>query len=116
MGQALGSEYNTGLNPITLVLQMKSWIRVFGCCAHIASVLWYLELERHKPAKEIYMTDEIYIDSLTDAAAEVLDTNSGKSKVKCIFLRNEFDFFLMCIRCKLHWVALHQMEVIQNEN
>ena len=53
--------------------------RVSGCCAHIASVLWHLRFERHHQAKTLKTHDK-YMDSLIDAAAEVLDTNSDSSE------------------------------------
>ena len=46
-------EYSTGLSPITgWFCTCKSGVRVVGCCAHIASVLWYLGFERHQSAKK----------------------------------------------------------------
>lgn len=73
-------EHNTGLNPITgWFCTCKSGARVVGCCAHIASVLWYLGFERHQPATKTSKTHDKYMDSLTDAAAEVWDTNSDAS-------------------------------------
>lgn len=73
-------EHNTGLNPITgWFCTCKSGARVVGCCAHIASVLWYLGFERHQPATKTSKTHDKYMDSLTDAAAEVWDTYSDSS-------------------------------------
>ena len=41
-------ETNAGPNPIIgWFCQCKSGARVVGCCAHIASVLWYLGYSRH---------------------------------------------------------------------
>lgn len=41
-------EYSDGINPITLwYCQCKSGAKTVGCCAHIASVLWYLRYYRH---------------------------------------------------------------------
>lgn len=73
-------EHSTGLNPITgWFCTCKSGARVVGCCAHIASVLWYLGFERHNPARKTSKTHDKYMDSLTDAAAEVWDTSSNSS-------------------------------------
>ena len=42
-------EYNQGLNPITgWYCGCRSGARTVGCCAHIASVLWYLGYNRHQ--------------------------------------------------------------------
>ena len=43
-------EHNSGINPITgWYCTCRSGARVVGCCAHIASVIWYLGFERHQP-------------------------------------------------------------------
>ena len=49
----------------------KPGARVVGCYAHIVSVLWYLGFEWLQPARESSMAHNLYMDSLTDAAAEV---------------------------------------------
>ena len=42
-------EHSTSLNPINdWFCTCKSGTSVVGCCAHIASVLWYLSFERQK--------------------------------------------------------------------
>lgn len=41
-------EYSEGINPITpWYCQCKAGARTVGCCAHVASVLWYLGYLRH---------------------------------------------------------------------
>lgn len=73
-------EYSTGLSPITgWFCTCKSGARVVGCCAHIASVLWFLGFERHQPAKQRSKIHNKYMDFLSDAAAEVWDTNTDSS-------------------------------------
>ena len=43
-------EYNQGLAPVRgWYCQCSVGSRVVGCCAHIASVLWYLGYHRHQP-------------------------------------------------------------------
>ena len=74
-------EYSTGLSPITgWFCTCKSGARVVGCCAYIASVLWYLGFERHQPATKGPKIHNKYMDFLSDAAAEVWDANSDSSE------------------------------------
>lgn len=41
-------QFNVGINPVDgWYCQCKA--RVVGCCAHVASVLWYLGYARHNP-------------------------------------------------------------------
>ena len=73
-------EHSTSLNPITgWFCTCKSGDRVVGCCAHIASVLWYLGFERHQTATQTLKAHDKYMDSLTDAAAEVCESISNSS-------------------------------------
>ena len=73
-------EHNANLNPITgWFCTCKSGARVVGCCAHIASVLWYLGFERHQPASKYSKANDKYMSSLSDAAAEVWDCISHSS-------------------------------------
>ena len=73
-------EHNISLNPITgWFCTCKSGARVVGCCAHIASVLWYLGFERHQPAPKATKAHDKYMDSLSDAAAEVWDSINSSS-------------------------------------
>ena len=65
-------EHSTSLNPITgWFCTCKSGARVVGCCAHIASVLWYLGFKRHQAATQTPKVHVKYMDSLKDAPAEV---------------------------------------------
>ena len=42
-------EYTQGLNPITGWYRgCRSGARIVGCCAHVASVLWYLGFYRNE--------------------------------------------------------------------
>ena len=57
----------------TLEEPIKDWYctcevgaRVMGCCAHIASVLWYLGYDRHQTQHD--RGHEIKIDSILDAS------------------------------------------------
>ena len=50
-----------------------------GCCAHIASVSWYLGFERHQTATQTPKAHDKYMDSLTDAAAKVGESISNLS-------------------------------------
>ena len=71
-------EHSTSLNPITgWFCTCKIGARVVGCCAYIASVLWYLGFERHQTATQTPKAHDKYMDSLTDAAAEVLESISN---------------------------------------
>jgi len=47
--------------------QCKNGARTVGCCAHIASVLWYLGYDRHQVNAPRYHSD-VYPDYLLDAA------------------------------------------------
>ena len=51
-----------------------------GCCAHIASVLWYLGFERHQPATKGPKIHNKYMHFLSDAAAEVWEANTTPQK------------------------------------
>lgn len=74
-------KYSTGLSPIAgWYFTYKSGAIVVGCCADIASVLWYLGFERHQPATKGPKIHNKDMDFLTDAAAEVWDTNSDSSE------------------------------------
>ena len=72
-------EHSTSLNPITgWFCTSKSGARVVGCCAHIASALWYLGFERHQPPTKTFKAHDKYM-VLTDAAAEVWDSINSSS-------------------------------------
>ena len=51
-----------------------------GYCAYIASVICHLGFKRHQQATKTSKTHDKYMDSLIDAEAEVLDTNSDSSE------------------------------------
>ena len=71
-------EHSTSLNPITgWLCTCKSGAMVVGFCAHIASVLWYLGFKRHQTATQTPKAHYKYMDSLTDAAAEVWESISS---------------------------------------
>ena len=71
-------EHSTSLNPITgWFCTCKLGARVVGCCAHIASAFWYLGFERHQTATQTPKAHNKYMDSLTDAAAEVWESISN---------------------------------------
>ena len=69
-------EYNQGLNPITgWYCGCRSGARTVGCCAHIASVLWYLGYNRHQTDHNIRSNRE-HMQFVQDAS---LDTWSASS-------------------------------------
>lgn len=76
----LWTEHDTGLNPINgWYCTCKSGARVVGCCAHIASVIWYLGFERYQQKSKHPKTQDKFMETLADAAAEVWDTESDSS-------------------------------------
>lgn len=72
-------EYGPGLKPIKgWYCKCKNGARVVGCCAHIASVLWYLGFYRHQPKSEREQSFKSqYMNSLTDAAQKDWDSSSS---------------------------------------
>lgn len=61
-------EYSPGLTPISgWYCQCKVGARVVGCCAHIASVLWYLSYERHQPRIAHPTASSSYLSCADDA-------------------------------------------------
>lgn len=70
-------EYNQGLNPVTgWHCGCRSGTWTIGCCAHIASVLWYLGYNRHQTENNDIKTKRCPIIFLQDAA---IDTWSASS-------------------------------------
>ena len=50
-----------------------------GCCAHIASVIWYLGFERYHPNTKHPKTHGKFMKALSDPAEEVWDTDTDSS-------------------------------------
>ena len=74
-------EYGPGLDPIKgWFCKCKSGSRIVGCCAHIASVMWFLGFYRHQQNES--KTPQLkshYFSYLTDAANKDWDTSSSES-------------------------------------
>ena len=69
-------EYNQGLNPITgWYCGCRSGTWTVGCCAHLASVLWYLGCSRHLTDHN-FRTNREHMQFVQDAS---LDTWSASS-------------------------------------
>ena len=74
-------EYGPGLDPIKgWFCKCKSGSRIVGCCAHIASVMWFLGFYRHQQNES--KTSQLkshYFSYLTDAANKDWDTSTSES-------------------------------------
>lgn len=92
---ALWVEYGQLLHPITgWYCKCQAGARVVGCCAHIATVLWYLGYHRHQDCGRA--TDAINstaVDVVEDAATAAAGWSEAGSEVrlksvnKIIFLK-----------------------------
>jgi len=61
-------EYSQGINPIiSWYCQCKVSARTVGCCAHVASVLWYLGYSRHSKRLQ-ERPSQSYAQYIQDAA------------------------------------------------
>ncbi|XP_060070543.1 uncharacterized protein LOC132550491 [Ylistrum balloti] len=61
-------EYSNGLTPISgWYCQCKVGARVVGCCAHIASVLWYLSYDRHQSDTAQTTASSSFLSCVDDA-------------------------------------------------
>lgn len=68
-------QYTIGINPITgWYCQCKTGVRTVGCCAHIASVLWYLGYFRNS-GEVISRLSSQYTDYVDDAVADWSETD-----------------------------------------
>ena len=70
-------EYGPGLESIKgWYCKCKSCSGVVGCCAHKASVLWFLGYFRHQPKDKKQIFKSHYISCLTDACVKDWDSSS----------------------------------------
>ena len=64
-------EYAQGLNPITgWYCGCRSGARTVGCCAHVASVLWYLGYYRNETENSEAKPSKVHIGYVKDAAVD----------------------------------------------
>lgn len=74
---SLWVEFSQGLNPISgWYCGCRSGARTVGCCAHIASVLWYLGYLRHQTEDDDIKPNRSHIDYVEDAAADTWSASS----------------------------------------
>ncbi|XP_051159163.1 uncharacterized protein LOC127280299 [Leptopilina boulardi] len=72
-------QYNVGINPIAgWYCQCKAGARIVGCCAHVASVLWYLGYARHNTDTNLRRSQE-FENHIVDAASCWTDEESSES-------------------------------------
>ena len=73
-------EHCSSFNPNTgWFCTFRRSARVVGCYARIASGLWYFGVKWYQPATKSSKAHDIYMDSLTDAAVEVLKSMKDSS-------------------------------------
>ena len=64
-------EYTQGLNPITgWYCGCRSGARTVVCCAHVASVLWYLGYYRNETENSVAKQCKVHIDYVKNAAVD----------------------------------------------
>ena len=75
-------EFGPGLEPINgWFCKCKSGSRTVGCCARIASVMWFLGFYRHQQKEDKPRPFKYhYMFFLTDASAKEWDTSSSDSE------------------------------------
>ena len=76
-------EYAQGLNPITWwYCGCRSGARTLGCCAHVASVLWYLGYYRNETENSETKPSNVHIDYVKDAAVDtwIMSGNSEEDE------------------------------------
>jgi hypothetical protein len=72
-------EYSQGINPIiSWYCQCKVGARTVGCCAHVASVLWYLGYSRHSERLQ-ERPSQSYAQYIQDAAENISDWSDNES-------------------------------------
>ncbi|MCG7879800.1 MAG: transposase family protein, partial [Candidatus Thiodiazotropha endolucinida] len=74
-------EYTQGLNPIIgWYCGCRSGARTVGCCAHVASVLWYLGYYRTEIENSEAKSSKVHIDFVHDAAVDIWSTSSDSEE------------------------------------
>ena len=76
-------EYTQGLNPITgWYCGCTGGARTIGCCAHVASVLWYLGYYRNETENIEAKPCKVHIDYVKDAAVDtwIMSGNSEEDE------------------------------------
>lgn len=72
-------EYSQGINPIiSWYCQCKVGARIVGCCAHVASVIWYLGYSRHSERLQ-ERPSQSYAHYIQDAAENISDWSDNES-------------------------------------
>lgn len=70
-------EYGQGLNPINgWYCQCKCGARTVGCCAHVASALWFLGYYRYHTENSVSKTNRDYMNLVEDAAVDTWSSSS----------------------------------------
>ena len=82
-------EYTQGLNLITgWYCGCRSGARTLGCCAHVASVLWYSGYYRNKTENSETKPGKMHIDYVKDAAVDTWSMSSDRKKMNNIQRKN----------------------------
>ena len=74
-------EYTKGMNPITgWYCWCKSGASTLGCCAHVASVIWYLRQYRNEIENSETKPNKIHIVNVKHASVDTWSTSSDSEE------------------------------------